>query len=416
MTQGYAVPRNDISITDGAHLDAFGRFRVGQPFPIFDNKNLYHRNSNHWCELTSGGTETLTHLPNESSIALTIGTASGEYIQRTTERYFAYVPGKSQFIAMTAILAATKTNLVQRVGYFDNDNGLFMELAGSTLKVVRRTKTSGAVVDNAVNQADWNIDPMDGTGPSGITIDITKAHIFVIDFQWLGVGRVRYGFDIDGILYYCHELRNANNLNIVYMSTPTLPLRYEIRNVGITASSSTMKEICCSISSEGGYTLPGLEFAASNGITTRAVTTRLPVLAIRLKTSFGGKDNRKTVKILSSAMYAQTNAAFFELVHVHDPTAITATWVSAHADSAVEYSTDITAVTGNPAHVVLTNYTPAGTGNNAQTSTGAVDTLNLHSFLNQDCTSANSQMFVLYATSFTGTTNVSTALTWIEFD
>ena len=174
--------------------------------------------------------ELITHSPNDSGVILSGTTASGSTSIRQTFEYYRYQPGRSQQVLMTGVMGAKKTNVRQRIGLFDANNGLFFEQDGTNLKVVRRTKTSGVVVDNAVFQSAWNIDHLDGAGKSGILLDMSKAQIFVIDFEWLGVGRVRFGFNINGITYYCHQIFNANNLTTVYMQTANLPLRYELQN------------------------------------------------------------------------------------------------------------------------------------------------------------------------------------------
>jgi hypothetical protein len=404
---------NQIRLSDGANIDAFSRLRVSYPISIFTHQNSYGTDTDIYETVKSGAGTAATYLPNEDSLNLTVGTVSGEYTIRQTFRYFPYTPGKSQLIVMTGVLGTGVTNITKRIGYFDNSNGLFFEQADSTLKVVRRTFTSGAVVDNAVNQSAWNIDKFDGSGPSGLVIDVSKAQIFVIDFQWLGVGRVRFGFDIDGVIYYCHQLLNANSLTTVYMTTATLPLRYEIRNIGTSAGAS-LKQICSCVTSEGGTIPEGEQFSASSGITTVPVTTRRPVFAIRLKTTVNSKVNRKNAKLLENHVRATTNDAYIEIIHGHIPTAVTATWTSAGSDSGIEYSIDISAVTFTDEHRVESFYATAGIGQASFVINEEVDVANEHDRIYLDYAGTTSAYFVIYATSFTGTSNIATTATWIE--
>jgi hypothetical protein len=401
----------NTKFADSANLDAFGRVRVSEPFPIFDNKNTLGKNTNSWEEVTNGVGASITYIPNESSVRLETGTVSGEYAIRQTARYFPYVPGKSHNVVMTMVLGNGKENVVKRFGLFDDKNGVFFEQLGTEIRVVIRSNTSGTPVDSVVAQEEWAVDKLNGTGVSGITLDQSKFQIGSIDFQWLGGGRVRYGFNINGKLLYCHEANHANINTMVYMETPTLPLRYEIRNVGTSASSTSMDEVCCALTSEGGYVLPGLGFSASRGITIKAVTTRVPIFAIRLKNSFESKENRRTARFLAAKFFAQSNDVYFEIHHVHKPSAITATWNDVSEGSAIEYSTDISAVTGNPTHLVDQAFVPSGQGSSAVSKEVSSEFINQHSFLSQNFDSDNSQMFVIYATSFTGTANVSTGIT-----
>jgi hypothetical protein len=234
----------------GTAVDAFGRLQVANPYTIFDSQNRYQINSYFDTNTSTGGT--VTYLPNESTLALAVTTASGSEVVRQTYRSFAYQPGKGLLILVTFCMNAGKTNLRQRIGYMSTQNGVYFEQAGTTLNFVLRSYISGAVVENRVAQSSWNTDKFDGTGPSGITLDPSKAQIFWTDIEWLGVGSVRCGFTINGVNYICHQFNNANVNSAVYMTTAILPIRYEITNTGTTASASTLKQICCTVISEGG--------------------------------------------------------------------------------------------------------------------------------------------------------------------
>jgi hypothetical protein len=294
---------------------------------------------------------------------------------------------------------------------------LFLEQTTTGIRFVRRTKTSGSVVDNPIEQADWNIDKMDGTGESGVDLDLTKLCFIVIDFQWQGGGRIRLGFYINGIIKYAHYIDTSGAFATPWMSTPSLPVRYEISNTGVATGTDTMSEFCSSVISEGGEKLTGVGFSVSTEVTPRAVTTVVPVLAIRLKNSFGGGANRKTVKFTNGGVFATGNSAHFEIRHVHDPTAITATWTDVGGGSAVEYSTDITALTGNPTHKLEEGYASAGqAGKGGAENVIAGDTLDQHRMVSQNYGSDNSQMFVIFATSITGSANIYSHMSWVEIE
>jgi hypothetical protein len=407
------VPRG-ITVADGAHLDAFSRLRVSTPTAQFNHINSYGLDNDIFETIASGAGATVTYLPNENSSELAVGTVSGEYCIRQTFRYFPYTPGKSQLIMQTAVLGAGVTNVTRRVGYFDNSNGFFFELAGSVLSVVKRSFVTGSVVDTTIVQSAWNIDRMDGTGPSGISLDTSKSQIIIIDFQWLGVGRIRYGLDINGIVVYVHEILNANSLTSVYCTTPTLPLRFEIRNTG-TSAGATMKQICSCVSSEAGLIPEGEQFSKSHGITTVAVTTRRPVFAIRMAATINGKVNRKTAKLIHTHVRATTNDAFIEIIHGHLPTAITATWTSAGSDSGVEYSTDISVATFTEGHSMSTFFSISGQAQGAAEVLETADILNEHDRICLDYAGTTSSYIVVYATSFSGTSNLGVSQGWIEY-
>lgn len=354
-----------------------------------------------------------------SSVNLSLGTVSGQRVIRQTVRYFPYSSGFSHSIACTGTIAPGKANVKQTIMYGDSLNGLGFVLDGTTLNVLKRSNTSGAVVDTLVPQSQWSLDTLSpdyGPNPSGITLDITKSQIFEISFQWLGVGRVRMGFNIDGTSVPVHEFLHANNTEGVYMQTPTLPIRYEIENTGTAASATTLEQICGMVASEGGKLLPGAEFSVGHTwAQERAVTTRTPILAIRLKNEFPtGQPNRKQARFLDFEVFARTNDALVELVHVHDPSGVTATWTSVDDTSGVEFSTDISVVGGEHLHTIQPAIVPAGTGQLGTTRDLTSEFIGQHSYISQNYESTNSEMFVVYATARTGTSNVVGHISTIE--
>ena len=256
-----------VTTQDSPAIDAFGRWRVSQPETVFDSKQLHDAAPLFFDDQeVSGASTTSSH--SAATASTTIGVAlntAGKRVRQTFMR-FNYQPGKSQLILLTGTLGETGggTGITRAMGLFDDDNGIFMQDNEGTVEAVIRSSTSGSAVDTAVTQANWNLDTMDGTGPSGVTLDATKSQIVAIDFEWLGVGRVRIGFVVDGLFIYVHEFLHANRSAGVYMSTPNLPIRYEIENDG-TGAASSLEHICCSVMSEGGLQDNGLLQYESTG-------------------------------------------------------------------------------------------------------------------------------------------------------
>jgi len=283
------------TVSDSTQLDAFGRLRVSEPTVLFDSKQLFDNEPLFWDEeLESGAGISAAHSVNTASTTLTSTLNTAGVFTRQSFMRFNYQPGKSQYILMTGILKESGggTGVVRSIGYFDDNNGLFFSDIEGTVNIVSRTNVTGSPVDIAVAQSSWNLDKMDGTGASGVTVDWSKTQIFVMDFEWLGVGRVRFGLNIDGETYYVHQLLNANALTEVYMSTPNLPLRYQITTTG-SSPASTMKHICASVASEAGQQELGSIQAYSTGssiISANVDGTIYPVVGIRLKSANIGAD------------------------------------------------------------------------------------------------------------------------------
>lgn len=278
------------SFDDTASVDAFGRLRISEPRTLFDSKQIFDNQPLFWDEsLESGAGITSSHNVSEASTVITSTVSTAGVFTRQTFMRFNYQPGKSQQILITGILdrSGGGTGVERRIGMFDDDNGLFFEDDAGTIGVTRRTNVTGTPVDNTVTQANWNIDPMDGKGPSKVAIDWTKTQIFGIDFEWLGVGRVRMFLVIDGNVYPVHQFLNTNVLTKVYMSTPNLPLRYQMVTTA-ASPASTMECICSSVISEGGAQRTGvLRYVSTEGthIDANTADTAYAILGIRLKTA-----------------------------------------------------------------------------------------------------------------------------------
>jgi hypothetical protein len=230
-----------------------------------------------------------------------------------------------------------KTNLRQRVGYYGAANGYYLELNNTIVSFYERTSVSGSLVNNQVVQSNWNVDPMDGSGPSGITLDLTKAQILFMDLEWLGVGTVRIGFVINGNFYVCHKFHHANLITSTYITTASLPLRYEITNTGATASSSRLKQICSTVMSEGGYQLNGLQQAVGLPVnsprTLGTAGTFYPVISLRLKaTRLDG------IVILTALSIMPISTGNFNWQVIATGTTTGGSWVSAGTSSSVEYN------------------------------------------------------------------------------
>lgn len=285
---------NDRLTTSGSLTDAFGRLRTSTPFTLFDSQHRYKENDK-FDTLVAGDTANSQYKINESAIDMNVGTASGDKVIRESKRVFSYQPGKSLLVMNTFVMNDPKTNLRQRVGYFGNNNGIYLEANSTIISLVKRSYSNGSLVETVVPQSSWNVDKFDGTGLSsqisiannhGDGLFVNKANIFWIDMEWLGVGDVRCGFVVDGAMYPAHIFHHDNVANTAYMTTAVLPIRYEIENLNTTASSSSLKQICSTVISEGGY--QGRNIARSQAIdfgnfkTLDAANTYYPVMSIKL--------------------------------------------------------------------------------------------------------------------------------------
>jgi len=393
----------------GTGSDAFGRLRISAPLTLFDSSHRYRDNSLWTTSSGTGGTTSFDS--NAGLVSLNTTTTSGSEIIRETTKVFSYQPGKSLLTMSTFVMNSAKAGLRQRVGYFGANNGIYLEQSGtSSPSFVERSYVTGALTETRVAQSSWNIDPLNGTGPSGLTLDLTKAQILWMDVEWLGLGTVRIGFVINGKLIHCHSFHHSNLIASTYITTASLPLRYEITNTATTASSSTLKQVCSTVISEGGYELRGQQKSIGTTITSpyslATAGTFYPVISIRLKSTA-----LDAIVILTalSIMAAGGTANYCWRV-LASATTSGGSWVSAGTDSAVEYN--LTGTSSSGGQVMAQGYFSAS---NQGTSTIDVLKEALFKFqLERDGLAGTPYEISLLISASANTSTVHAALDWEE--
>jgi len=334
----------------GTMTDAFGRLRVSHPHTLFDSQHQDVENDK-WDTLIVGS-GTKTHLPNESSVKLEISTANGDSIIRETVRTMMYQPGKSLLILNSGVMGTSKANVVQRIGYFGANNGIYFENDSGNNYFVLRSSVTGNVVETRVEQTNWNIDKFDGTGYSAQSVGTEhtqglrpdKANIFWIDVEWLGVGDVRCGIVVDGTFKTAHIFHNDNVNDTAYMRSAILPIRYEIFNKGTTVSNTAMRQICSTAISEGGYFPINQTRSASTPLAGKNLTNSIPnpMISLRLKP---GRLDAIAIPV-SADLYGLQATAFKYRVYENVTSLTGAVWTTTDAASAVQYDISATALTG----------------------------------------------------------------------
>ena len=418
---------------DTTALDAFGRQRISEPFTLGDYKHLYNVDVN-FIDSISGAGSTVSFIQNQAAARLQTGIGSTAYCIHQTKAYHHYQPGKSQLIFSSFNFYAPQQNATKRTGYFDDRDGIFLEQVGlstsdgvnagiGTYNWVIRTFTSGIATETRIPQSQWNKDKCDGTGASGFNLDFTKTQLLFIDFQWLGVGRVRCGFAHDGKLISAHEFLHSNNNPKVYISNPNLPVRCEIRNTAVGVGAS-FDQICSTVASEGGYTESGVDFAYTMSTTRTTPTpagTEFPLIAIRLKNSYQGYPNRMSVRLNNISLYCETNSIVYKIVKLPSSAYIgnagTLTWTSASDNSGVEYCIDAT--TYSDSDVFASGFVPSGASQNSLSpvSSGELTSAKKNVIV-QNINSDNSEIYAVIVRTITTTGNavaqVAAAIQWRE--
>lgn len=329
----------------GFNGDLFGRLKVSEPFTLFDSTHRYSQNGD-FDDIVVGSASTVGIITYQSTATLGIGTSVGDKVYRESKRVFSYQPGKSIQIFQTFVFNSPKQNLRQRAGYASTENGVFLEQNNFDVSIVKRTTApAGIVTEVRAYQNEWNQDKLDGTGPSGYTLDLTKTQILFSEYEWLGAGSIRVGFAIDGKFIIAHQFNHANLIDGVYMTTASLPVRYEIENTGITTSSSTLKQICVSVQSNGGYervvaplVVKGTTFKV--GIGTSSEYT--PLVSIRIKS---GREDAVIIPSQLNAIVTSQQESAWEVVLIRNATLSGTSYTSSYSPN-VEFDVSASSLIG----------------------------------------------------------------------
>jgi len=358
----------NTGLTNDAQLDAFGRLPVSSPQTLFDAQFTYDLQPLLYERVISNGaTSTITHdSTNRRAKISFVSTPTGNNCYLQSYEHFRYQPGKAQQIFITFNFGANVANVIDIAQYGDLTNAFRFQRNGGILYFSLISATSAG--DQDVAQSSWNVDKMDGTGASGFTLDMTKTQILVIDFQALYVGRVRFGFDVDGIVYWCHEFLNANSETYPYIQTANLPIM-----VGMFSSGGTVtKDLyfsCSSVISMGGVDeTVGYGFNTPDTTVTAGNATRTHLVSLRPKTTFNSITNRtKLFEIEIEILVTGNSPVFYELC-IGQAFSVAPTYADVNATySANEYGTGGT-LSGNPTIVIDSGYIPAS--NTVKSSVG----------------------------------------------
>lgn len=345
-----------VAFGDNALIDAFGRIRTSLPNVVFDNYEIQDKKTLVWNEKLTGAA-TIAHVANQASCAFNTSAANGDKATRSSKKLSLYTPGTSILVLCTGIMGVGAANSSQRIGLFSAMNGIFFEQKNQAMGIVIRSNTTGSVVNNRIEQANWNVDTFDGNGTTGIDVDFTKTQIFFMDLEWLGVGRVRCGFVHEGKPLIAHEFYHNNRLSTVYMKTPILPVTYEVENTAASTALTDFRQICASVIVEGDETVSKIPRTVSNQVTARSTTTTtgIPLISIKLQTSVVGQ---AMLKPANAALMSVGNRDHIFELH-YGGTLESASWANAPGFGMVDIAA--THITGSTK--IATVYTASSTRN-----------------------------------------------------
>ncbi len=399
--------------------DTFGREKVSLPYTLGDYTHIYGINPD-FFDITSGG-GSIQYLQNQAAAELKIdGGLSGEAIHQT-KRYHHYMPGKSQFILSSFVFGIKNIGTIKNTGYFDNRNGIFFQQNGDgKLRFILRSYTTGAVEERLIEQFNWNGDKADGSGKTGFVLDISKAQLLFIDFQWLGVGKVNCGFINKNDYILCHTFYNSNILDKVFITSGNLPVRCQIARDQVLADGVSMTQICSTVISEGGYVESGRDWSyGTSEVKTLSDDNETGILAIKLKDSFGtySYPNRMTVRMGNVSTLSSGENIIYYIKKVSYGSSLTATWTDIDEESGVQFTTSFAIPTDN-IFTLETGYAAGDSqGNkNFANSGGNLPPISAkQNYIVQNFDSNNSEAYILTAKRLgTNTSSINASMQWRE--
>lgn len=387
--------------------DSFNRIKVAPPHLLFDASFQYSLQDEVFIfEQLIGGT--VTHNPTRAVAVLTCTSTTGSKARFRTRNYFPYSPAFTNTLIGSFNFHGIVPNVHKRLGLYDDQDGFFIQTnAGTaTVQLGIRSSIGGTTTNNLVDQSFWNIDKMDGTGPSGVTLDWTKQQILFLQFQWLGTGRATFGFVIDGKTIRVHTFDHANKLTSLYSRTGTLPIFAEVTNDG-SILGSYMEFTCCSLVANGAVSQHGHLHSISSGTIPKALTTAgtsIPIISLRKAPGF----TKIPVQILDMEAFCTSNDDFLVQI-VHKPVLNGAVWTNI-THSVCQKDTSATSYTGG--HIIAEFYLKG----NLQPSVSLESIARFWDLTLGNDFAGDSEIFSLVATALTANATLYGTISYKEYE
>lgn len=354
------IYNNEIKYSDSPNLDAFGRLRTSNITSLLEYKHTFDKLPLVISEVTAGTATSIFDLSNSQIIMTT--SSNNDYVIRQGKSRGIYQPGKGQLIEASFSNFQIQTNVIKRVGYFTTTtsapynsllDGFFLESNGQNNTISFQVWHSGATVISATTSTwltnDFNVSQ----------IDWTKTQLMFTDFQWLGVGRIRFGLVLSGSVKTFVTYTAANNLSTVHMRSPNQPIRYEIRQVG--AGSGTLNMICAQVSLEGSINALQRSLgipAFTNSVATTA-GVKYPMIGYRLNQGYEGVNI--TLSDVQSINTTNPSKSDFYITIELNPTLSSSATFTGVTNSGVAYSIP-TGQSITTSGYVLATFLGAGSG------------------------------------------------------
>jgi hypothetical protein len=370
-------PFNGANVSDNGELiispaespfsfDSFGSLRTKGENAIGVYSFRYGVDNNIMHSHTASVGGSFNSASNYDGVILSNGTPSGSRSSVMSHLYHPYTPGVGQSIISSVTVGDTgKAGVIRRWGYFDDNDGIFFELSASVFNTVIRNSSTGTIVEDRTPQTSWNTDRADGSGTelnaSNVNLDVSHGNVYFMDFQWLGVGRVRFGLLHSGRRVIVHAENHNEELTLPWMSRPNLPFNIEQINYGTAGSTSELRIESAAVLQGTNRTFPYIDrkLGTVNELTVNVDWTgsMRPLFSTRVAQTHKGKENRSIVIPQKLSIYSENAPIMFQVIKW--PTLTGDTWTVPDQSYSVT-ETDATATTASNGTVVAANIVPAG--------------------------------------------------------
>lgn len=320
---------------------AFGELEVAQLEPHVELRFNYGLNTRLYEDVSANsGTFTI----GSGLASVQSGTNSSGLGAMHSLETLAYIPGLGGKVRFTAMFTTGVADSIQHAGIADADDGYGFGYDGVDFGVFR---LKGGTY-NWIPQTSWSEDKMDGTGPSGMTLDQTKLNVYQVQYQWLGAGQINFFLEDDdtGEFVRVHSIKYTNRNTTPSINNPTLPLSLHSENTGNT-TNLTIKSSSMAAFTEGQFDNPGLITDVDvEGISYLTASGEVPILSIRSRTTYQSVTNRVVSQGVDIGVSADgTKPAIFRMYVNGALTGASFSDVNTN-NSVLESDTSATAITG----------------------------------------------------------------------
>ena len=284
---------------------------------------------------------------NSSLVILNSGTSTNSFASLTSENYV-NTNCEGGNVVFDGLFSVGRNGNRRFIGAGTSSNGLMFGYLNSNFGVLRRTRG----VNNFTPQAQWNVDAMNGTGPSGLVLNPATGNIYRIQYQSAGFGMSRFyvanmgSNSSNGEFILVHQLGWANSNTVVDIDNTSLPLYVENSNVTSTINSTVATSWMYG-STESRRLSQARPIYSLVNTRDQFVNNQAIFFTIRNKATVNGFRNQSCIKLKNFTVTSTKMAPIVQFYLLRNATlSVLPMWTDVDSNSIVEYDITATSATG----------------------------------------------------------------------